>query len=146
MTLLVLIFLHVKHQLTSNPLFILLSVLWQLVHSIQYQMILRRSWVAMEFEELFLNWGNMSYKCHCSAKYPNVSKLHFWNSRSGVLIWLKLCMCQWQAAVVEAHQTYGEDTDFWQWPPAPPPSILCFGSCTWTYQHRKAYTHTQTNA
>lgn len=96
MTLLVLILLHVKHQLTSNPLFIMWSMLWHLVHSIQYQMILRRSWVAMELEDLFLNWGNMSYKCHWSAKYPNVSKLHFWNSRPEALRRLELCMCQWQ--------------------------------------------------
>lgn len=50
----------------------------------------------MALKDLFLNHGNMSYKCHCSAKYPKVSKLHFWNSRPEALVRLELCMCQWQ--------------------------------------------------
>lgn len=61
-----------------------------------YQMILRRSWVAMEFADLFLNQGSMSYKRHCSANHPNVSKLHFWNSGPEACIRLEQSMCQWQ--------------------------------------------------
>lgn len=35
------------------------------------------------FKGLFLTGGNMGYEDDSSAKYPNVSKLHFWNSSGG---------------------------------------------------------------
>lgn len=50
----------------------------------------------------------MSYKYDCSVKYPNVSKLHFWNSSGGPYTTGAVHVSVTAAA--EAQQTYGEDS------------------------------------
>lgn len=63
----------------------------------------------MAFEDLFLNRGNMSCSTtDCSAKYPNVSKLHFWNSCTRGPYTTGAVHVS-VTAVVEAQQTYGEE-------------------------------------
>lgn len=71
----------------------------------------------------------MSYKYDCSAKYPNVSKLHFWNSSRGPYTTGAVHVSV--TAVAEAQQTYGEDTT------APPPTVLCLCLSTQTYAQMK---------
>lgn len=61
----------------------------------------------MDLRGLFLNRGNMSSKHGRSAKYPDVSKPHFWNS--GRAPYPTGAAHVSLTAVVEAHQTCGAE-------------------------------------
>lgn len=104
---------------------------------LHHHVILGRSWVAMEFGNLFLNEGCMSYDSDSSASHPNVSKLYVWNLRLEALIRLKQHMCQWQL-LERPPQTSRKR------PRAPPP-LLCFSSyrVTWRVYHHPTYTTVQ---
>lgn len=82
------------------------------------------------FKGLFLNRGNTGYKCDCSAKSPNVSKLHFWNSSRGPYIRLELCMCLWQLLLRPTRLPR-------KTPTAPSPTIQCVFLSTRTYPPMK---------
>lgn len=73
----------------------------------------------MDLGGLFLNRGNMSFKHGHSAKYPDVSKPHLWNSGGGPYT-SGAVHVSLTAVVVEVHQTCGPETT----PTAGSPALL----------------------
>lgn len=95
----------------------------------------------MEFRDLFLNEGCISYDSDSSASHPNVSKLYVWNLRLEALIWLEQHMCRWQLLVRPRRPPKNAHD---RRPPAPPPlSCFCIDShevCITKLQSKRHWT------